>query len=94
MSSGNFSKYNFDNVLVADTKLLMDMNDQDVGQPQIIVLNNKLNLKCRKQEDNNGTCSASSSSTTCCLQVEEPEFRRRSDMIIVEADLSKQRCFG
>lgn len=88
MSSGNFSKYNFDNVLVADTRLLMSMSDP-VVRPQIIVLNNKLNVKCRKQT--NAGCS---SSATCCLQVDEPELRRRSDMIIVEADLSKHRCFG
>lgn len=89
MSSGNFSKYNFDNVLVADTRLLMSMSNP-VMRPQIIVLNNKLNVKCRKHQ----TTSGCSSSATCCLQVDEPELRRRSDMIIVEADLSKHRCFG
>lgn len=94
MSSGNFSKYKFADVLVADTKLLMGSISNQVTRPQVIVLNNKLNVKCRKQQLNDGGAECSSSET-CCLQIEEPELRRRSDMIIVEADLSdRNRCFG
>lgn len=76
----NAIKYNFDNVLVADTKLLVQVGKVR-GGPQILVLNNKLN-KCehRKQPIR---CD------TCCLQVEEPQFKRRSDIFKNTTD-----CFG
>ena len=73
------NKYNFDNILVADTRVLRRMNDTD-PRPQILVLNNKLN-KCHTHQPN---CVA------CCLQIEAPEFKRRSSV----SSPDEAECFG
>lgn len=73
-------KYNFDNVLVADTKLLGEISENG-SAPQILVLNNRLNKCANNQQPIK--CD------TCCLQVEESQFRRRSD-----AFHNSVECFG
>lgn len=74
-------KYNFDNVLVADTKLLMQIGKLRTVGPQILALNNKLN-KCEHLKQ-------PIKCDTCCLQVEESQFKRRSDIF-----QNTTNCFG
>lgn len=90
-------KYNFDNVLVANTRLLSPMINNDTSsiaiQPHVLVLNGKLN-KCSKFENNNNS-TKSSTCSSCCLQVESSEFRKRSILVPRRQTINNQpECFG
>lgn len=103
-------KYEFANVLVADTRLLLANNSglelDGSSQPRILVLNNRLSAEnnCQSPANNLRPPIEGSQSTTdcsnCCLRIEEPEFRKRADASLLPPSSSSdspdrtQKCFG
>lgn len=84
-------RYKFDQVLVADSQLLLDEEPQ---QPEVLILNSKLN-KCspQQQSQNSKQQTAGSCGDSCCLRVESAEFRKR----LLAADTEQQSqsdCYG
>lgn len=83
-------KYEFANVLVADTRLLMNMSEPE-NYPRVLVLNNQLNETCSRQQQQqhnqrhlnlhpSASAARQSNCSTCCLRIEEPEFKKRAHL--------------
>lgn len=88
-SSSNNIRYKFDNVLVANSRLLVDMDVESPAsgrQPEVLILNSKLN-KCSSNKTQ--ICDS------CCLRIESSEFKRRLLSISKNVDEQQQLdCYG
>lgn len=94
MDQTSTSRYKFDGVLVAGTKLLVTMGQQLSDQPGILVLNSKMN-SCNRQPDiREATANLTPRCSTCCLRTERSEFKRRSGREGPSYHHDNSNCFG